>query len=252
MLSDRPLTPRPIREPVAQRILLALEACAAQKRALSLVELVDETGLAKTTVHRMCRKLIELGLLQRTDDGFAVGVKMFALANSNPIINRVRVAAVPLLLELQRSTGTMSDLAILHDGKALILDALYTPEPVIPRLVGASLPLHCTAIGKAIAASLESDERDELLGHDQLRPATGRSIVRHSLLREHLDRVAQAGVAFSDEEFMLGVSAVAAATRVRSGATIAIGCVGPWNSAAIRHGSGRVARAGEALGAALQ
>ena len=252
MLSDRPVTPRPIREPVAQRILLALEACAAKKRALTLVELVDETALAKTTVHRMCWKLVELGLLQHTDDGFTVGVKMYALANSNPVINQVRVAAVPLLLELQRSTGTMSNLAILHDGKALILDALYTPEPAIPRLVGATLPLHCTAIGKAIAASLESDERDELLGHDHLRPATGHSIVRHSVLRRHLDRVAQEGVAFSDEEFMLGVSAVATATRVRGGATIAIGCVGPWNSAAIRHGSGRVARAAEALRTALQ
>ena len=247
MLIDRVATPLPVREPVAQRILLALEACASKQRALTLVELVDETGLAKTTVHRMCWKLVELGLLERTDEGFAVGVKLFALANSNPVINKVRVAAVPLLLDLQRSTGTMSNLAILHDGKALILDALYMPQPAIPRLVGATLPLHCTAIGKAIAASLESAEREELLGHARLRAATGRSIVRHSVLRQHLDRVAQEGVAFSDEEFMLGVSGVAASIVVPGGATIAIGCVGPWNSAAIRCGSNRVARAAEAL-----
>ncbi len=250
---DRPAPPPPVREPVAQRILLALEACASKQRALTLVELVDETGLAKTTVHRMCWKLVELGLLERTDEGFAVACEAIcAGTTSNPVINNVRVAAVPLLLDLQRSTGTMSNLAILHDGKALILDALYMPQPPIPRLVGATLPLHCTAIGKAIAASLESAERDELFGHGQLRPATGHSIVRHSVLREHLDRVAQEGVAFSDEEFMLGVSGVAAATVVRSGTAIAIGCVGPWNSAAIRHGSDGVARAAEALSAALQ
>jgi DNA-binding IclR family transcriptional regulator len=250
-LIDRAATPLSVREPVAQRILLALEACASKQRALTLGELVDETGLAKTTVHRICWKLVELGLLERTDEGFAVGVKLFALANSNPVINKVRVAAVPLLLDLQRSTGTMSNLAILHDGKALILDALYMPQPVIPRLVGATLPLHCTAIGKAIAANLESAQREELLGHARLPAATGRSIVRHSVLRQHLDRVAQEGVAFSDEEFMLGVSGVAASIVAPGGATIAIGCVGPWNSAAIRSGSNRVARAAEALHAAL-
>ena len=227
---------------------MALEACASKQRALTLVELVDETGLAKTTVHRMCWKLVELGLLERTDEGFAVGVKLFALANSNPVINKVRVAAVPLLLDLQRSTGTMSNLAILHDGKALILDALVHARS--PRFHGLSEPL-CRSIalplGKRSRASLESAEREELLGHARLRAATGRSIVRHSVLRQHLDRVAQEGVAFSDEEFMLGVSGVAASIVVPGGATIAIGCVGPWNSAAIRRGSNRVARAAEAL-----
>ena len=148
---------------VAQRILMTLEACAAQKRSLTLAELVDETGLAKTTLHRTCWKLVELGLLEHSEAGFSVGVKMFALGNSNPVINELRVAAMPLLLELQRATGGMSNLAILHEGKALVIDALYTVQPSIPRLVGASLPLHCTAVGKAIAANLEADQREELV-----------------------------------------------------------------------------------------
>ena len=49
---------------------------------------------------------------------------------------------------------------VLHDGKALIIDALYAPQPALPRLVGGALPLHCTAVGKAIVASLESAERE--------------------------------------------------------------------------------------------
>jgi DNA-binding IclR family transcriptional regulator len=237
---------------VARRILMTLEACAAQKRSLTLVELVDETGLAKTTLHRTCWKLVELGLLEHSDEGFFVGVKMFALGNSNPILNELRVAAMPLLLELQRTTGAMSNLAILHDGKALIIDALYTAQPPLPRLVGASLPLHCTAVGKAIAANLEVDEREELVvEHGLLPAATWRTIVRPALLREHLDQVAEKGVASSNEEFMTGICGVAAAIKVRGGATVAIGYVGHWNKKVIAQVSEPVLQAAAALRLAL-
>ena len=149
---------------VAQRIVLTLEACAATERSLTLKELVGETRLPKTTLHRTCWKLVELGLLEHSDDGFSIGMKVFALGNSSPVLNAIRVAAVPFLLELQQVTHGMSNLAVLHDGKALVIDALYTPQPVLPRLVGGALPLHCTAVGKAIVASLETDERERLLG----------------------------------------------------------------------------------------
>lgn len=238
---------------VSQRILMTLEACAAHKRSLTLAELVDETGLAKTTLHRTCWKLVELGLLEHSDAGFSVGVKMFALGNSNPVINDLRVAAMPLLLELQRETGGMSNLAILHEGKALVIDALYTVQPSIPRLVGASLPLHCTAVGKAIAANLEADEREELVANrgGLLPAATWRTIVRPALLRANLDQVAEDGVASSNEEFMDGVCGVAAAMNVRGDATVAIGYVGRWNRNVIGQVSTPVREAAAALQLAL-
>jgi DNA-binding IclR family transcriptional regulator len=237
---------------VAQRILMTLEACASQRRSLTLAELVEETGLAKTTLHRTCWKLVELGLLEHSEDGFSVGVKMFALGNANPVVNDVRVAAMPLLLELQKATGAMSNLAILHDGKALIVDALYDSQERIPRLVGASLPLHCTAVGKAIAANLDADDREQLvIEHGLLPAATWRTIVRPGMLREHLDRVAESGVAASDEEFMDGVCGVAAAMRIKGGATVAIGFVGQWKKNVIAEVTEPVRQAAATLQAAL-
>jgi DNA-binding IclR family transcriptional regulator len=232
---------------VAERILLTLEACAATEGSLTLKELVSETGLPKTTLHRTCWKLVELGLLDHCDDGFSVGMKMFALGNSIPVLNEIRVAAMPVLLELQQVTHGMSNLAVLHDGKALVIDALYTPQPVLPRLVGGALPLHCTAVGKAIVASLESGEREKLLGDGPLPPATGRTIVRPTLLREHLGRVAEEGIAISDEEFITGICGVAAAFSVRGRATVAIGFVGTGSRAVVNRVSGPVRDAAAAL-----
>jgi IclR family transcriptional regulator, acetate operon repressor len=232
---------------VAQRILLTLEACAANEGSLTLTELVSETGLPKTTLHRTCWKLVELGLLDHCEDGFAVGVKVFALGNSNPLLNEIRIAAMPILLELQRSTNQMSNLAVLHDGKALIIDALYAPQPVLPRLVGGALPLHCTAVGKAIAASLAPDDREELLGEGPLPPATWRTIVRPTLLREHLGRVASEGIAVSDEEFMAGICGVAAAFSVRGRTTVAVGFVGMGSRVVVNRVTGPVRDAAAAL-----
>jgi len=233
-----------------ERILTTLDACAA-KRSLTLAELVEETGLPKTTLHRTCWRLVELGLLEHCDHGFRIGLKMFVLGHSNPVLNTVRIAAMPVLLELQRTTGAMSNLALLHDGKALVIDAVYGSEPSIPRLVGAPLPLHCTAVGKAIAAALEADAREELVLERRLPPATVHTIVRPALLREHLERVAQTGLASSDEEFMAEVCGVAAAMRMHNGAIVAIGYVGKVNKNIVRQVSDPVRQAAAALRIAL-
>ena len=242
--------PLPTRDPVAQRILLVLEACAAEKGPLTMTELVEATGLAKTTVHRMCWKLVDLGLLEHASDGFAIGTKLFALAAANPVINEIRVAAMPYLLELQPLTGA-ADLAILVGGKALIVDTLFTRELGGSGMVGAGLPLHCTAVGKALAAGVDHERREELLGPGLLPSATTQSIVHPVLIRRHLERVAQEGVAFSHEEFEVGRAGVAATFTSRDGTIGAIGCVGAWNNLGIRRSSARVAVAAAGLQRAL-
>jgi DNA-binding IclR family transcriptional regulator len=243
-------SPLQTRDPVAQRILVVLEACAARKRPLTMMALVDATGLAKTTVHRMCWKLVELGLLEHSEAGFLIGTKMFALANANPVIRDVRAAAMPYLLELQQLTGA-SDLAVLTGGKALILDGLFTQELRSAPLIGVALPLHCTAVGKAIAASLDPEQRENLLGPGLLPAATRRTIIHPVLIRRHLERVTAEGVAISHEEFQLGTAAAAAAFTVRGGVTFSIGCVGAWNNPAIHRSSSRVAAAAANLQRAL-
>jgi DNA-binding IclR family transcriptional regulator len=238
---------------VAQRIVLTLEACAAKKRELTIVELVHETGFAKTTVHRMCWKLVELGLLEHSSEGFSIGSKLFALAATNPSISRLRVAAIPHLVDLQRRTGAMPNLAILSDNRALVLDALFTRESSpFPRLVGYALPLHCTGTGKAIAARLDPEVREELLlRRGRLTSATRGTIIHLRLLRQHLAKVAETGVAYADEEFLTGVKAVAAGFKVRGGGLAAIGVVEAWNSPTLRRATAAMIAAAAALEKAL-
>lgn len=234
------------RDPVAQRIMTVLEACAATKQPLTITQLVDATGLAKTTVHRMCWRLVELGLLEHTEVGFSIGTKLLALANANPVVTEIRAAAIPYLVELQQVTGA-SDLAILTGGKALVVDGLFTRKLGGVPLVGVGLPLHCCAIGKAILARLDRGQREQLLGPGILPAATPRSIVHPAMIRRHLDRIAETGIAFSNEELQLGMVGVAAAFKVREGTIAAIGCVSVSTNRMIFRSAGRVAEAAAQL-----
>ncbi|CDO86168.1 hypothetical protein AWC29_29430 [Mycobacterium triplex] len=240
---------RATREPVAQRIVLTLEACASKKGAMTIMELVQATGLAKTTVHRMCWKLVELGLLEHSADGFSVGSKMFALAAANPRISQLRIAAIPHLVELQRRTGAMSNIAILSNGRALVIDGLFTTGSVQTlRLIGHALPLHCTALGKAIAAQFEPEERDRLLfSKGPLARATRNTLVQPGLLRQHIQRVAETGIAVADRDFLPDIKAVAAGFRLRDGGAAAIGVLEAWNSPTLHNAPLAVAAAAAAL-----
>lgn len=238
------------RDPVAQRILTMLEACAASRRPMTIKDLAEATGLAKSTVHRMCWKLEGLGLLEHSDRGFSIGTKMLSIANSNPLVNELRSLAIPHLVNLQQLSGA-SHLAMLADGKALVLDGLYTADLRAYTLVGYGLPLHCTAAGKALLATLDPDEREDWLTNHPLRAATPRSVVNADALRRQLEQVNETGFAVSNEEFQRGIVAVAAGLKVRPGVYAAVACVGSSSDKAILRSAPRVVAAAAQLEQAL-
>lgn len=238
------------REPVAQRIALTLEACASLDGAMTIRELMQATGLAKSTVHRMCWKMVEFGLLEHSPRGFSVGSKMFALGATNPLISELRSAAIPYLVDLQRCTGAASNLAALSGGRALIVDALFTRQQAarFPRLIGHALPLHCTGTGKAIAACLSPAEQNKLLfGNGRLPSISRQTIVQPGLLNKHLSKVAATGIAIANSEYIPGIKAVAAGFRLPNGGVAAIGVLEAWNSPTLRAAPAAVADAAASL-----
>lgn len=234
------------RDPVARRILTVLEACAANRRPATITELVEKTGLAKSTVHRMCWKLQELGMLDYSDDGFQIGAKMMALASANPDVANLRRTAMPCLMELQNFAGA-ANLAIRSGNRALIVDGLYTANYRLTPRTGAALPLHLTAVGKAMLASLDPDDQRQFLARGGLVAATPRSIVHPGRLRRELDGIAERGFAVALEEFKLGTVGVAAAFRVHGGLIAAIGSVGTSSNRAVLGSADRVVAAATQL-----
>jgi DNA-binding IclR family transcriptional regulator len=213
------------------RVFLVLEQCAAADRALSLAELAERTGLPKSTLHRMCWKLAELGAVEATDGGFCVGSKLFALGGMHPEVRRLRALSMPFLHELCVRSGLMANLAVRCGDKALLVEEIYftegAPPRIPPKMIGTTLPLHATAIGKALIADLPGEAIERLAERSGLRPYTGRTIVRPGVLFEHLRRGHAARVIISSEEWRMGAAAVAAPVIVAGRTVAAVALVGP-------------------------
>lgn len=117
----------------AERIFAILEACAAAGRPLALPELAQRTGLPKSSLHRACGTLAELGALESRDGGFQIGARLFALGSLNPDLRRLRLVAMPYLHELVARSGWVANLAILAGGNALLVDEVFKVEPRLPQ-----------------------------------------------------------------------------------------------------------------------
>jgi DNA-binding IclR family transcriptional regulator len=237
---------------VLDRALLVLETCAASYRPLTLVELVQRTGLPKTTLHRMCGKLVELGMLDRLDQRYRIGTKVFALGSMNPSLRNLRAAAMPHLHELVERTGWATNLAVLAGDRALIVEEVFAGQArAMRRMIGGRLPLYATAVGKALLSGFSDEALEEVLDRRRLRRYTRTTVVRPSLLRSQLAQVRRTGIAFSYEEWALGTSGVAAPVLVGGEVIAAVAVVGDPSPKAMARQAEPVRRSAAALARTL-
>ena len=152
---------------------------------------------------------------------------------------------MPFLLDIQGIAGA-SNLAVLSGEKALIVDGLYDRKFHMKPRTGYALPLHLTAVGKAMMAAMPPVEQEALLA-GPLAAATSRSIVHPDILRRHLATIAERGFAVAQEEFQPGMVCVAAAFPAREGLLAAIGCVGLATNRSVLNATSQVVDAAAKL-----
>lgn len=237
---------------VADRVFVVLEACAASDRPLSLAELTRRTGLPKTTLHRVCWKLVKLGLLEYRERGFDIGTKLFALGSMNARLRQLRTIGMPFLQALATDSRQIVNLAVQSDAQALIVEEIFGARaPGVTPMGGARMPLHATAIGKALSCGMCEDELAARFQAPALAPFTRYTIVRTNLLVEHLRGVRATGLAFSHEEWRMGTSAVAAPVIVDGTVVAAVAVIGRTDKTAMRWVADPVRRTAQAFSAAL-
>ncbi len=76
--------------------------------------------------------------------------------------------------------------------------------------IGAAVPAHASAAGKAMLAHTPAARLGELLGAEPLRALTARTITGLAALERELEGVRARGYALDDEEHEAGVGCVAA------------------------------------------
>jgi len=194
------------------RAFTLLECVAASAEPLALPDLVLATGFPKSTAHRLLLLLESEHLLAREPDGkrYTAGPRLATLslaALKNPAHRAERHAVLQGLVD---EVGETCNFTMLDGNEVVYLDRVEAHWPLRLMLApGSHVPLHCTASGKLFLALMPAARRRRLLTVASLKRLTGKTITdKHRLLRE-LERIRFEKVGTDDEEFLVGLTAVA-------------------------------------------
>jgi len=221
-------TNRPQTHQSLARGLRVLEATAANGGSATLSEIGRKTALPRSTAHHLLRALVEFGYL--VQDGrarsYRLAPKLFRLTGRTWTKEQLAEISMPFLDELSHRTGEGTSLAILRDGVVTIVAKRDPEGPVrVVQEVGATRPIYCTAVGKALAAWLPEWELDGIVGRTAFEPKTTKSITTPAAFRRELARIRASGFAVDNEEHIEGIRCIATPVRDHSGEVRASLCV---------------------------
>jgi IclR family KDG regulon transcriptional repressor len=237
-----------------ERAFGILEEVAQHRGGISLADLSKRVGLHNSTTFHLARTMVMLGYVRQDRDTkrYHVGHMVFSLAASSLSEVELVGLATPILEDLARDTGESSHLA-LRRGEDVVIAAKVAGSGAF-QLVdrgGGVRPAHCTALGKVLLAAMPPDRFERYLASARLDPSTPKSITDPALLKEEIDRVRAAAIAYDDGEFDPEVRCVAVPVRDFTGQVAgAIGISGPvWrlSLARLQEVTNRVAAAASAL-----
>ncbi|WP_433462580.1 IclR family transcriptional regulator [Spirillospora sp. CA-128828] len=199
-----------------QRAIEIMSLLSEERPVVSVRDIVEATGLAKTTVIRLVQTLEQNGLLWAAPNGYLPGPGLWRWAH----LARSSWELPPETRKAMRDLGARRretvNLYMLRDIYRVCVAQQESPQPLRHVVhVGDELPLWAGASSKALLR----DAPDSLLRRVALSSPYGEGHVKR--LREWIDEAAHQGWAVSHGEREDGLSAVAVPVIGRSGAVVA-------------------------------
>jgi IclR family acetate operon transcriptional repressor len=213
-----------------QRGLRLLSLFAKAEGPLSATQLAASSGLPSSTLHRFLVNLETSGFLRCDGSGnYHLGIACVALGQAAIGQMDMRALSRPFLSDLNRQTRETVHLTVRHGLSAVYVEKLDSPEPVrIFSRIGASVPLHCTAVGKVILAYMAESEQQNVLDQLDLKRFTPNTVGNLQELRVQLQKVRRNGHALDLEEHETHIRCIAAPVWDHAGVVnISLSVTGP-------------------------
>ena len=198
------------------RGLTLLEVLGQREEGMTASELAGATGLNRVTVHRLLAVFKAHGFVRQAKprDPYRLGLRLIELAeNALDEPELVRLAN-PTLMRLSEEAGETSHLAVLDGDGAIYIDKVEPAQSVrLVSRVGSRIPLYCTALGKALLASLPPSEAEAILADVTMEPRTPSTVTTLPELLEELE-VRRQGYSIDYAQNEVGVHCVASAVTI--------------------------------------
>lgn len=206
----------------ALRILDSLGDCPG---GLGITDLSLALGAPKSTVHRLVATLEAAGyaVFDPPTERYILGSRVAKLGEQMHSQSPLLTLAVPILEQLTNRCKEASHLAILEETEVVYISREERQEPIrVSFGTGHRAPAHCTAIGKALLAGLTDAEIRMLYkNRRRLERNTSRTPASLDGLLAEVAVIRREGVAYDNEEYMVGLRCIAVPIRDYSGRIVA-------------------------------
>lgn len=187
---------------------------------LSLGEIASRSGLGKSAVQRIVHTLRQQGYLRRdpADRGYLPGLRLLDHALDYQRLDPEIARVLPVLMELRAATGERVDFS-LRDDLRLVFALRFQSKRGFhaASLIGTSVPLYCTAGGRAVLSRLPADEAAELVARSALIPYSHRTLTDPVAILAQVAQARETGYALAEEEIVAGEIALGVAVTDPAG-----------------------------------
>jgi DNA-binding IclR family transcriptional regulator len=217
-----------------ERALDILECFSFQNRRLSLTDVVNCTGLNKTTVKRLIANLTARGYLQRDPQTklYQLGMRLFEMGGIVFSSFSLRQAAAFPMTQLKNQTGATVLLGVRMEEELVYIDKREGDGMIrISSDIGWRRPLHYGMLGMVLLAGLDAKEVHRILRLTPFEAHTPFSITDPDAFSLRLEKIRDQGYLLELEEAVEGVFGIAAPIRDYSRQVVAaLGIALPLNS----------------------
>jgi DNA-binding IclR family transcriptional regulator len=209
--------------PALEKGLDIIEMLAEHSDGLTQGEVAKALDKSASEIYRMLSTLVRRGYVIRSlsGDRYSLSLKMFAISQRHPPINRVIETALPRMRAITRKTWQSCHMAMESNSDVVIVASAESPGNWgLALKTGTVVGLWNTGSGRVLAAFRSDRQIDDLINDH--RPAVGEPAVNRDEFKAHIDRIRRLGYEQMPSDTVIGVTNVAFPIFGPSGDAVAV------------------------------
>ncbi len=209
--------------PAAAKTLQILEALAVFEKPVTLQDLIEYTGLPKSSIHAILATLETLRYIERdAANTFRLGPKAVQIGAAATRTTNLSQLFHQTARKIVEECGETVQLTILDQAEVIYVAREDGTQPVqLASNIGGRLPAYATASGRVLLAALPDESLDALFARRPLPTLTARTISSLNQLKPELSLVRERGYAHDNQETSDGLECLAAPILDRTGQVVA-------------------------------
>jgi IclR family KDG regulon transcriptional repressor len=213
--------------PMVERAFRLLDLLSVTEEGLTLSDLARALVMSKSSLHGLLKTLEMRGVITQIEDRrFILGPHVYNLAQNYIQRAGLRHFALPAMDRLAGSTGETVCLGKIESKGVRIVECTVDGGEQsgfhIAARRGMLIPLLAGATGACVLSTWTVERRESYIHAHTLPRFTEHSLSDPQQFLARVETVEQVGFAIDQEEYLVGVNAVAASLHAASGTVVAV------------------------------